>query len=224
MRQSAVAFKCGHLTLEGVVASPQEISATLPGVVVCHPHPLFGGDMNNSLVLALCQELVEAGFVTLRFNFRGVGNSDGSFTKGEEEQEDVGAALRFLGQWPGVKRRHLGLAGYSFGASVVLSGLSRYKGVGALVLISPPLTALDHPGVGRDRRPKLFIVGDSDKLVPYSSLKEKVSALQEHSPELRKPTGSVGLQVVKGADHAWLGYEAEVAQQASQFFGGTLPR
>ena len=111
MRQSSIAFDTKVLTLEGVVASPVGASGSLPGVVVCHPHPLFGGSMDNPLVLGVCQALVDEDFVALRFNFRGVGKSEGSFTGGEKEPEDVRAALGLLEQWPGVNRRAPGAGG-----------------------------------------------------------------------------------------------------------------
>ena len=214
MRQSAIAFKSKGVTLEGVIATPQGLSGPLPGVVVCHPHPMFGGDMNNSLVLAVCRSLVEDGFVTFRFNVRGVGNSEGTFTKGEKEHEDVRAALELMKRWPGVNRRALGLVGYSFGASVVLTGLSKNKIGRAFVAVSPPLAAMEHPGVAKDERPKLFIVGDRDRLVPHSSLRGKVDSLD----------GSVDFRMVPGADHSWRGYEEEVARETGRFFADTLQR
>ena len=212
MRQTAIAFKSKGVTLEGVVASPQGISGTHPGVVVCHPHLLFGGNMENAVVRAVCEGLVKDGFTALRFNFRGVGNSEGSFTKGEAEQEDVLSALDLLRKLPGLDGKSLGLVGYSFGASVILKGLSRHKRARTLALISPPLTSLEDPGIREDTRPKLFLVGDRDRLVPEPSLKEKVDALGV----------GVDLRLVPGADHSWQGFEAEAANQVVSFCGGTL--
>ena len=77
MRQSAVSFEADGLTFEGVVAQPDEGTGPWPGVVICHPHPLHGGNMDNNVVLALALGLAQEGFVTLRFNFRGVGGSQG---------------------------------------------------------------------------------------------------------------------------------------------------
>jgi alpha/beta superfamily hydrolase len=163
--------------------------------------------MDNGLVVALCQALVQDGFVTFRFNFRGVGQSEGESTKGEKEHEDVGAALDFLRKWPDATRDRLGLVGYSFGASMVLTGLPRYKAAKALALISPPLTSLDSPGLRKDNRPMIFIGGDKDRLVPFSSLKDRLDSIR---PEAE-------LQMVPGADHSWRGHEGEAAQQATGF-------
>ena len=104
MRQSAVSFKTkdksGDLTLEGVVAQPDDGSGPWPGVVICHPHPLHGGNMDNNVVLALALGLVEEGFVTLRFNFRGVSGSEGEHTAGEMEFQEVLGALDLIKAWP----------------------------------------------------------------------------------------------------------------------------
>ena len=80
------------------------------------------------------------------------------------------------------------------------------------MLISPPVTALEHPSVASDKRPKLLIVGERDRLVSYSSLKEKVDS--SHA--------AIELQMVPGADHSWRGYESEAAQQATRFLVRTL--
>ena len=214
MGQSSIAFKSKGVTLDGVVASPDGVAGPFPGVVVCHPHPSFGGDMNNGLVMAVCRALVEEGFVICRFNFRGVGESGGNFTNGEEEQGDVRAALELMKVWPGVDGRRLGLVGYSFGASMIAVGLSRYKQAKGFVMISPPPNSLENPGIGKDKRPKLFIVGDRDRLTPHSALKERAEALP----------GSEGLSTVPGADHSWRGYEGEAAREATRFLVSILQK
>ena len=94
---------------------PDEVPGPLPGVVVCHPHPLGGGNMNNNLVASVYLALIESGFVALRFNFRGVGNSEGSHAQGEKEPEDAEAALDLLKGRADVDADRLGMAGYSFG-------------------------------------------------------------------------------------------------------------
>ena len=106
------------------------------------------------------------------------------------------------------------MVGYSFGASMVLTGLSRYRAAKGFVLISPPLNALESPLVARDKKPKLLIVGDRDRLTPYASLKEMVDSLPS----------SVGLSMVPGADHSWRGHEAEAAQQTTRFLVDTLQK
>ena len=214
MRQTSVAFKSKSLILEGVIAFPGGLTGPFPGVVVCHPHPLFGGNMDNGLVQEVCRTLVQEGFGTLRFNFRGVGNSEGTFTKGEREPEDVSAALSLLRNWSDTDKRRFGLVGYSFGAAMILSSISKYKAAKALAFISPPITSLDHTKIKSDKRPKFFIVGDRDRLVPYSALKDKVDSL----------TNLAALKIVPGADHSWRNHEAEAAYQTARFFVGALQK
>ena len=156
MRQSAVSFKVKGLSFEGVIAQPDGDDGPLPGVVICHPHPLFGGNMDNNVVLSVSFALAERGFVCLRFNFRGVGNSEGEHSKGELEQQEVLAALELLKAWPGVDGKKLGLAGYSFGSSVILGSPDLHKKAKAFALISPPLTRpTGHRAKGKISSPHL---------------------------------------------------------------------
>ena len=212
MREKAMAITSGDLKLEAVVGSPDSSDRPLPGVVICHPHPLGGGNMNNNLVLALYQALVESSCVALRFNFRGVGNSQGDHSEGKKEPEDAAASLNALKQQEGVDRNRLGMAGYSFGTGVILGSLARYTDVRAFALFSPPIRYLDSPGIEGDARPKLFVCGDRDFAITADSLEEKL-----------KGFGPVAeSRIVSGADHFWAGREAEAAQHAVQFFARTL--
>ena len=118
MRQSAVSFEADGLTFEGVVAQPDEGTGPWPGVVICHPHPLHGGNMDNNVVLALALGLAQEGFVTLRFNFRGVGFSEGTWRNGVGQTDDTATAVRAAGiAFPDLR---LGIAGWSFGATTSL--------------------------------------------------------------------------------------------------------
>ena len=212
MRQSAIVFKSGDLKLEGVVGCPDGVAGPFPGVVLCHPNPRSGGDMNNNLVLSVYFALIENGFAALRFNFRGVGNSDGAHAQGEREPEDAEAALDALKGWGGVDGNRLGMAGYSFGTGVILASLSRYASARSFVLFSSAVRYLEYPGLEVDRRPMLFVCGDMDHGIPVKSLAEKVEALKQPSE----------CRVVEGADHYWLGHEGKAAQHAVQFFNETL--
>ncbi|MDD5288422.1 MAG: CocE/NonD family hydrolase, partial [Dehalococcoidales bacterium] len=133
-----VTFPCGGVQLEGVLHLP-EGTGRFPAVVICHPHPLYGGDMDNNVVVAICSALVKSAIVCLRFNFRGAGDSGGSFGGGVGEQDDVKAALDFLANSPQIDSMRIGLAGYSFGGSVVLPVALMDSRVKQLALISPAL-------------------------------------------------------------------------------------
>ena len=208
MRQTSISFSSGTITLEGVFASPEDTSISYPGVVVCHPHPQMGGDMDNNLVMAVVRSLVDSGIAALRFNFRGVGESEGSFDQGNSEKDDVDSALGVLGNLPGVVKRRLGLAGYSFGAVVSMTGLSKYRGVKALALISPPLRAFDGLGEVKGNIPKLIVSGDKDQVVPHASLEETLASKGRWAD----------LRMIPGADHSWWGYETIAGEEVSRFF------
>jgi len=187
-----VRFASGELTLVGVLHRPQ--GSGLPAVAVCHPHPLYGGDMENNVVLALCNALTGGGMMALRFNFRGVGGSGGSHGGGVGEREDARAALDFLAGLAEVDSGRLGLAGYSFGALVALTaGDERVRAVAA---VSPPAGGLDAGRVQPDI-PTLLISGDRDDISPSVRLPELAAALGSRC-ETRP---------VAGADHFWWGHE-----------------
>jgi len=201
-------FKTRELSFEGIVTMPDGSASSLPGVVICHPHPLFGGNMDNNVVLAVSFALVEQGFVTLRFNFRGVGNSQGEHSKGELEYQEALAALDMLGAWPGVNGRRLGLAGYSFGTGVILGNADLQKRARAIALISPSSRNLAHTPLKASKQPKLIITGDRDRLAPDPQLQSLLASFS-HPPIF---------QVVAGADHYWVGQEDELSRQVSDFF------
>ncbi|MCX7823540.1 MAG: hypothetical protein N2260_08905 [Syntrophobacterales bacterium] len=137
------------------------------GVVICHPHPLYGGDMENGVVVAIQRAFSDLGMSTLRFNFRGVGASEGSYDDGRGEVEDLISACRFM--------RSRGIitlygAGYSFGSWILLRGYSResFKG---LVLIAPPLDVMDFEGLKLPMSiPSLIVVGSRDEFCSQRSL------------------------------------------------------
>lgn len=211
MRQSAISFKAKGLTFEGIVAQPEGITG-MPGVVICHPHPLFGGSMDNNVVTAVAFALANAGVATLRFNFRGVGNSEGEHAKGEEEHQEALAALDVIKAWPGVDQSNVGLAGYSFGSGVILNHPELHSKVKALAFISPPLRFVSTTESKKDYKPRFVISGDRDKVVDPEQL----------GPMLESFTHKPGFSLVKGADHSWVNHEDELGRQIVQFFGEHL--
>ena len=212
MRQSSIAFRSNALTLEGVLSVPGELSPPFPGVLVCHPHPLFGGNMDNPVIVAICRALDQKGMASLRFNFRGVGDSEGSFSNGPQEREDLKASLHVFKRWPGINGGRLGIAGYSFGASVILGGLVKYKAARALALVSSPISAVQRSAIAKDKRHKLFLVGDKDHIVSPSRLEEALKDVKE----------PVEYYVLPGADHSLRGQESAVASHVADFFARTL--
>ena len=198
----------GDLTLEGLFHRPP--AATYPAVVVCHPHPLFGGDMHNSVVTAVCGALVEAGIAALRFNFRGVGRSQGGFGDGVGERDDVLATLAYLRGLEGVDPARLGLVGYSFGAAVAL--LAADDEIAALAAISPPSLGSSIPPLAV-RCPTLLIAGDRDDVAPTGWLTTLAAVIGSHCR----------VEVVPGADHFWWGHAEKLAQTVARFLRDSLP-
>jgi hypothetical protein len=196
----ALRFSSGALSLEGVLHLPAETPAA--AAVVCHPHPQYGGDMENNVVVAACERLAGRGYGALRFNFRGAGASEGSFDQGVGEQNDVRAALACLAAQPEVDAKRIGLIGYSFGAMIaaeVASGELR-----ALVLVSPPLASADLRVAWGC--PALLLGGDRDDLAPADRL--RVAAEQPGAE----------LEIVPGADHSWWGFEDDLGDALVRFF------
>ena len=212
MQQTAIAFDADGLTLEGIVSRPSGMVVACPMAVLCHAHPALAGTMEHPLLLAFNKALVDAGIATLRFNFRGVGGSQGEFTNGEREAADVTAAVRLAGHWPGVRGGRVGLMAYSFGAGVVLRGKERIKGVRAAVLISPPPASLASSRFLKEKLPRLFLVGDADRIAQPTRLQQLLSEAGRASE----------LRVVAGANHAWRGHEDEAARHAAEFLAPRL--
>jgi hypothetical protein len=212
MRQSAVTFKAKGLNFEGVVATPDDTDGKIPGVVICHPHPLFGGNMDNNVVLAVTFALAQNGFATLRFNFRGVGGSEGEHSKGEQEYQEAVAAIDLLQAWPGIDDQKIGLAGYSFGTRVILSHPELHKKPKVFALISPSFEALETATLKKNKRPKLIITGDRDKLIQSENLE----------PVLDSFATSPTFKLVSGVDHFWVGKEDLLVEEVCPFFSEHL--
>src|SRR6516162_8179534 len=125
MKEEQITFSSGELMLEAMIARPGT-STVKRGAVVCHPHPLYGGSMYNNVVEAALEAMWRMGWATLRFNFRGVGESEGEHSGGSGEADDAAAATRFLATELGLKPGDIVLAGYSFGAMAAMKAASAF--------------------------------------------------------------------------------------------------
>jgi alpha/beta superfamily hydrolase len=200
------AFPCGSITLEGELHLP-EGSGPFPAVV-CHPHPQYGGNMQNNVVMAICQGLLGQSIAAFRFNFRGVGGSGGVYGGGITEREDVKAALAFVRARPEIDGEKVGLAGYSFGATVALPVALEDDRVRLLALISPPLADSAWEQLKGYPKPKLLMVGSADAFVSPGQFQQYA----RNMPEPRQ------YFVIPGADHFWWGYEGEITEKVARFF------
>jgi len=206
-REERLKFSVASLELEGILHLPPAEGSS-PGVVVCHPHPLYGGDMSSSVVVAICRALAEASIIAFRFNFRGVGRSQGSFADGIGEREDVEAALALLSSVERAEPARMGLAGYSFGAAVASAVAFEEERVRALALVSPSLPAASWEQLGRYAKPKFLLCGSEDSFVSAERLRRLPDPYQ--------------WEVIPGADHFWWGYEGKLATKVSTFFATVL--
>ncbi|MGB8707319.1 MAG: dienelactone hydrolase family protein [Dehalococcoidia bacterium] len=207
LRQSRVSFPCGKLTLEGLYYLPDRDGVS-PAVVLCHPHPLYGGSMDSNVILSVSSALVEKSIIAFMFNFRGVGGSQGSFGGGIAEQEDVAAAISWIVSQPEVDSERVGLSGYSFGAAVALPVAGTDDRVKAIALISMPPGQLQISQLKNCAKPKLIICGTNDLVVPI----EQAQLMSREAAEPKQ------FELVSGADHLWWGYESGLAKKVAGFF------
>lgn len=202
--EESVTFPVGDITLEGLLLLPPEQTPST-GVVLCHPHPLYGGDMYNNVVTALASACQLAGMATLRFNFRGVGQSGGSHGEGKAEIDDVASAIDFLLSRCAVSR--VVVAGYSFGSMVGLQAGAADARVQALIGVALPVGMRDASFLHAAHKPTLLISGDRDDFAPVP----KLESLIEQLPDPKQ------LIILPGADHFFWGQEADAAQAAVDF-------
>jgi len=207
LRQSRVSFPCGKLTLEGLCYFPDR-DGVFPAVVLCHPHPLYGGSMDNNVILSVSSALAEKSIIAFMFNFRGVGGSQGSFGGGIAEQEDAAAAISWIISQPEVDSERVGLAGYSFGAAVALPVACTDERVKAVALISMPAASSQVSQLKGCAKPKLLICGTNDLVVPLEQA-------QLMSKEAAQPKQ---FELISGADHLWWGYESVLSDKVAAFF------
>jgi alpha/beta superfamily hydrolase len=199
MSEIQVSFRSGDLTLEGLLANP---GANAPAAVVCHPHPLYGGSMHNNVVDAILAAMWQAGYATLRFNFRGVGASEGEHDGGPGEVDDAVAAMTYLLAQPGVRKEGAVMAGYSFGAMVAVSAGYERAEIARIVAVALPLAMADARIPEGASKPVLLVSGDRDSYSPVAGLQALKS----------KIGGSARLEIVAGADHFFGGREAELVR------------
>jgi len=191
LNEERIFFQSGDLKMEGLFAD----AGVERGVVVSHPNPMMGGTMRNNVVQSLILAFYENGFSTLRFNFRGVGRSEGDFDEGAGEQDDLDSAVSFL-KTKGVKA--VSLAGYSFGAWVTAKYLQTGPSVDWVVLVAPPVSVYRFPKETIAGQVDLIICGDRDAF-----------CLAEDTQSFAEQVQSK-VTLIPGADHFFVGKEDQL--------------
>ena len=196
-RSETVLIEHADGVLEGVISLVEETNQ--PGLVLCHPHPLMGGSMEDSRIVTLNNAAVSAGVNTLRFNFRGVGRSQGRFGQGIGEIQDVIRAMNYLRNHPHTDSTRIGLLGYSFGGSIALAAAMDATPA-ALVTISAPFRIADlDPNLVSDALrfvpcPTYVVHGREDRTINPVEAEAIYAKLQVQEKYLR---------LIKGANHFW---------------------
>jgi alpha/beta superfamily hydrolase len=191
--------------LEGILKPEEEGSQPHFAGLICHPHPLYGGTMHNKVVFKAAQTLQNLNIPTLRFNFRGIGRSSGSYDEGRGEVEDVRFALEFLSRrYPGMP---VIMGGFSFGAWVGLRVGAADDRAQALIGLGVPAKMFAGDILKDCHKPKLFVHGSLDDVAPYDLAQKWF----EHVPAPKR------IVTIEGADHFFQNRLDEVQSAISDF-------
>ena len=184
-----------------------------PVALVLHPHPLFGGTMNNRATYELYQMFVRRGFSTMRFNFRGVGRSQGEYDQGQGELADAATALDYMQQM-NPNAPFSWVAGFSFGSWIAMQLLMRRPEITGFVSVAPPANMFDFSFLAPCPASGLVVQGDQDDIVPPESVKKLVDKLSSQRGI------TITHSVIKGANH----FFGQQIDQLSGIIGGYVDK
>tara|TARA_Y100001947_G_scaffold149631_1_gene147890 strand:- start:63 stop:695 length:633 start_codon:yes stop_codon:yes gene_type:complete len=204
-------IKSGDIELESRLDVPLGESRP-PCVLFCHPDPRHGGAMDNLILEKVNENLLKNGIATLRFNFRGVGNSTGEFTGGKSEGTDIISIVEFLSTHTLIDGSRIGIFGYSFGAWMALEATLATSKIKSVVSVACPQRWYSTFGTVEMVQPKLLISGDRDHDFPHGQFK----FLSGRFTEPRQ------VETITGADHFFHGYEDILGELTVKFFLGTI--
>jgi alpha/beta superfamily hydrolase len=199
--EEKITFESGPCRLEGY----WQAGTQGEGVVITHPHPLYGGTMNNPVVETVQNAYRQHGYATLRFNFRGVGGSQGNYDNGMGEQADVRAAIAYVET---MNVNAVDLAGYSFGAWVN-SGVAADSptSIKSMMMISPPVGFIEFENVNVLSCLKLVITGSRDDIAPVNQIRD---LLPTWNPDAQ-------FEVIDGCDHFYSGHLDKLKEILTSF-------
>ena len=170
-----------------------------PIVLILHPDPSRGGSMNTKIIFRLYKQFINNGFSTIRFNFRGVGKSEGLFDDGEGELSDAASVLDWLQQY-NTNSKIVWVAGFSFGAWVAMQLLMRRPEINGFISVSPPANIRDFSFLAPCPSSGLIIHGDKDNIASFDSSKILSEKLQKQKKV------DIQFKIIKGADHFYENY------------------
>jgi uncharacterized protein len=186
-----------------------------PIALLLHPHPQHGGTMNNKVVYALYQSFVRRGFSTLRFNFRGVGRSQGQFDNGPGELSDAASALDWA-QTYNPNAQTCWIAGFSFGAWVAMQLMMRRPEISGFISIAPPASIHDFSFLAPCPASGLILHGDRDDMVPQSSVDKLAQKLQ------KQKNIEIDYRTLKGCDHFFQEHLKDMNDHVEQYLNKNL--
>ncbi len=223
-RTLTVASPVGGPALDAVLELPAE-GGQRGCVVICHPHPLYGGDHTNNVVVAIRDGALAADLAALRFDFRGVGRSEGAHDAGRGERDDARAALAAAAAQPEIDAARVAIAGYSFGGGVAAAVVSDAIAAGeavppALALVAAPMPLADEvrAALVGYARPLLLAAGEQDGF----SAADAIASLARERASGATSEGTTETLLAPGVDHFWLGSERLLAERVAAFLGEAL--
>ena len=199
-----------HGRLEAILKEPRAGQSARGVALVLHPHPLGGGTMHNKVVFRAASALNDAGFITLRVNFRGVGQSTGEHDEGRGEAEDVRVALDYLAEQ--YSELPITLAGFSFGSRVGIEVGMADERVRHLISIGTPVDKYDFSFLRSCHKPILFVHGDRDEFGSVESLRALVASLPKDA--------HARLEIIENADHFFEGRLDEMKKVITDWIKG----
>jgi hypothetical protein len=196
-----IPVESGRISIEGLF----ERGSIGRNAILCHPHPLYGGNMHNNVVQAVRQTLAGLGWGTLRFNFRGTAASGGHPAQGQRDASDLIAVSEFLrSRSPGL----IDFAAYSYGAWAAMEAIRMGLSPDSLILISPPLDFISFQGLRLPDVPTLVTLGNQDHFCSLESMKNWLS---------NQPDSKLTLEVLPCVDHFYWGSERELSAKIEAF-------
>ena len=188
-----------------------------PIALLIHPHPLYGGTMNNPIIMELFSIFDSLGFSIFRFNLRGVGKSEGKFDNGLGELADAAAGLDWI-QRQNPNTNQCWVAGFSFGAWIAMQLLMRRPEINGFVSVSPPANMRDFSFLAPCPSPGLIVHGDKDNIASFDSTKILVEKLQKQKKV------DIQFKSIKGADHFYENFAEEFDSSIKDYVEQTLQK